>query len=94
MATDNSDNSTGHRFTKTEQRIVDVLSDGAAHLRAELMELLPDPEMGVVKNLNNHLGSIRKKIRPSGQDVLCVIVNRRLAYRQVRTLASAVDGKR
>lgn len=72
-------------FTPTQQKILDVLSDGLAHLREELHACLPD-ELGPLKNVQNHITAIRRRLRPKGQDIVCVISNRGIRYMHVRLL--------
>ena len=78
-------------FTPTQQRIVDLLSDGRAHTREEVQKCLVD-ELGPVENIRPHLTSLRKILRPHGKDIACQLLNRKSYYVLVRVLASAVDG--
>ena len=80
------------QFTPTQQRIVDLLSDGLPHTKRELFECLVD-ELGSINNIWPHLTAIRKKLRPRGHDILCEIYNRKCHYRHVVLLRSAGDGK-
>lgn len=73
-------------FTPTQQRILDVLSDGLPHTPEELHGCLDD-ELGDIENIRPHLTAIRKQIRPFGADILCVIHNRTAHYQHVRLLA-------
>lgn len=74
------------RFTPTQQRILAVLADGEAHTRSELL-LCVDPEgFAVPVNLQNHISSIRKILRPAGQDIICEFAYRKFHYRQVRLI--------
>ena len=79
-------------FTPTQQLIMDLLSDGEPHKRAELLNAI-DP-LCTPNTLQTHLSNIRKVIRPSGEDVVCELRERGIWYRRVRLLASAYDGKR
>lgn len=81
------------KFTPTETRILAVLSDGMPHRRDELMRCLWD-ELSSRAALKMQLSNIRAKLRPIGQDIVCEWYNRGLSYRQIRLLASAVDGRR
>lgn len=76
------------RFTPTQSCIVAALSDGEAHPPAELLLCLQDAQASV-STLWVHLSHIRAKLRPLGEDVLCVLHNRRPAYRHVRLLKPA-----
>lgn len=75
-------------YTPTEQRIIDVLADGEAHPRSELMACIED-EMALPSALALHLVNIRKKLRPLGQTVLCLNNGkvRPTAYQQVRKIS-------
>ena len=53
-----------------QQRMMDLLSDGNPHTSKELHGCLED-ELGPVSNIDPHLDAIRKKIRPTGQDLIC-----------------------
>jgi hypothetical protein len=77
-------------FTKVEKRILDVLSDGLPHRKEELHPCLSD-ELGPVTNAQRHISSIRKKIRPKGEDIVCELVARRINYRHVRLLRSVAS---
>jgi hypothetical protein len=78
-------------FTPVQSRMLEVLRDGLPHTRYELHDCLQD-EMGPISNIRSHLSSIRKKIRPFGEDIICELANRRICYRHVRLLASPLDG--
>lgn len=82
-------------LTPTEQRIIDLLSDGYPHHRLDLMKLLDD-DMTSWKTLAVHVYNIRRKIRPTGRDVITELVNPRAHphYRLVRLLGSACNGYR
>ena len=79
------------KYSKTQLAILDVLKDGLPHLRDELIKCLGDPLVERVY-LNQHLARLRKLLRPSGEDIVCELLNRRISYRHVRLLASAVNG--
>ena len=81
------------QFTRTQQAILNVLADGLPHARQEIHACLPD-ELGAMSNIRAHLSNIRKGLRPMGQDIICEWAKRQYCYRQVRLLASAIDGKR
>lgn len=71
-------------FTPTEQRIIDLLSDGQPHHRSELMGCLSD-DLAKDGNFGAHLTAIRKKLGTltPQETVLCVLVSRRICYRRV-----------
>lgn len=73
------------KVTPTQKAILQVLSDGLPHSKAELHACLPD-ELGKLSNITWHLAEIRKVLRPRGQDVLCEYRDRARLYRWVRLL--------
>lgn len=75
------------RYTPTQQRMVDVLSDGQPHRREELHACLVD-ELGAVENIRVHLSALRAKLRPLGEDILCEYRGHQFYYRHVRLIAS------
>lgn len=77
-------------FTKTQQALINLLSDGHPHTRSELHDLCGPSSL---KNVRCHLSMIRKKL-PRGEDIVCRIVNRRICYQHVRLIGSAYNGKR
>ncbi len=81
-------------YTPTQQRLLSVLADGLSHTRAELRACIND-ELAGPGALWSHLHLLRKRLRPSGEDVICELRNGRIiCYRHVRLLASSTDGKR
>ena len=81
------------QYTVTEQKILDVLSDGQPHSQEELHACLWD-DQGSLANIRPHITHIRQKLRPLGQDIICEYIDRRRLYRHVRLLHSANDGYR
>lgn len=85
-------------FTPTQQRILDLLRDGERHLREEILEVIGNgtiDEVGTKLNLRQHIFHMNKKLRPIGQEVVCIIgKSYSIGYRHVRLLVSANDGKR
>jgi hypothetical protein len=74
------------RYTPVEQRIVDALSDGEAHLADGLVCCLHD-ELGGRLNLRAHVSNIRKKL-PPGEYLVCEFRSRQIFYRHVILLSS------
>lgn len=72
-------------FTKTELAILEVLKDGVPHEPAELLLCLNN-DMSTKHNLVPHLNSIRKQLRPAGQDIICKSLGRRVQYVWIRLL--------
>lgn len=79
-----------NKFTPTQQRMLDTLSDGRPHTRAELHACLAD-ELGSTSNISSHLSEIRKALRPKGQDIVCQYYRRTFMYRWVRLLTRHYD---
>jgi DNA-binding response OmpR family regulator len=69
-------------YTPTEQRMLDLLSDGAIHTKEELFRCLWD-ELSRVETIQKHLSLLRKKLRPGGHGVMCDHLYR---YRLVRLI--------
>jgi hypothetical protein len=72
-------------YTPTQRRMLRLLADGRPHPRAELKACLVD-ELGDWNNVQFHISRIRKRLRPKGQDILCVVANQQISYRHVRLL--------
>ena len=80
-------------FTPTQQRILNVLSDGMPHTKEEMRDCLND-ELSGGNNLRVHLTYLRKKLRTVGQTIVYEFQwPNKMLYRHVRLLASANDGK-
>lgn len=75
-------------FTPTQRCILSILADGLPHRPAEIRSCLPD-DMALVNTLRTHLSNIRKKLRPKGEDIACVIHCRRMCYQHIVLLAAA-----
>ena len=58
-------------YTPTEQRIIDLLSDGLPHTRADVIKCLKD-HLADFNTLAVHMFNLRRKVRPCGQDILLV----------------------
>lgn len=74
-------------FTPTEQRILDVLSDGKSHIRAELLRCLDD--LSIESSVRPHLMRLRAKLRLRGETIVRVWVQRRCEYQHVRLVGVA-----
>ncbi len=73
-------------FTPTQQRIVDVLSDGKPHRKQELVSCLWD-ELGNSSTVAVHICAIRKLL-PPGEDIVCVVRYQSAYYQHIRLLRS------
>ena len=75
------------QFTVTEQKLVDILQDGEPHARKDL-QLAIDGEYTAAVTVRQHISSIRKKLNPIGQTIVCTLLNRQIQYRWMRLLHS------
>ena len=75
------------KYTKTEQQILKLLSDGRRHTKDELKELLTQNNLNMNAALNMHITRIRKKLQPIGEDLICEFSARRIHYRHVRLIS-------
>lgn len=73
-------------FTKTQQSILHLLSDGARHSVKQLHGILPD-ELSSYRTVAKHICLIREKLRARGEDIVCEYYQRRLHYRHVRLIS-------
>jgi DNA-binding response OmpR family regulator len=72
-------------FTPTQRRMLLVLADGLPHRPQELHACLHD-DLGPLSNIRWHIGKLREKLRPLGQDIVCEVNCRRFYYRHVKLL--------
>lgn len=71
------------KFTKTEQLILEVLSDGKPHHRSEIME---KADLMSMSSVSEHICRIRKKLVRVGQTIPCVLTGRKIHYQHLRLL--------
>lgn len=74
--------SEGNGFTPTERAMLEIFSDGERHPLQELKGCCGPCSPITVKT---HLSNIRRKLRPRGEDIVCVF-NRGYFYQHVRML--------
>ena len=74
-------------FTETEQKIMNVLSDGNCHLMKELQLCLYDT-LSPSTTVHVHLTAIRNKLRPIGQNISTTYQDGVFYYRHVRMIAA------
>jgi hypothetical protein len=79
------------KLTPTQQRMLDLLSDGLPHNKAELHALLWD-NLSYANTIQVHISALRKVLRARGEDILCEFIHRRLHYRHVRLLSCVGTG--
>ena len=58
-------------LTKTEARIMELLSDGLDHPQDALVDCLED-SLATRVNLKNHIFNLRQKLKPERRDVVCL----------------------
>lgn len=75
------------QFTQTEQRILLATANGEGH-RVEVLLACFEDDTADKKNLGNVLYSLRKKLRPMGQDLIVQSFGRKVMYRRIRHLHS------
>lgn len=80
------------KFTVTQQKLLDVLSDGLPHTKGELKKCLPDPEYSEDINVTWHIIKLREQLKPIGQTIVCEFANRKRLYRHVRLLTPVSKG--
>lgn len=77
------------KFTATQQKFMDVLSDGLPHSKEELAKCLWD-EQGDIDNVKIHFSNMRKVLNPQGQDIVTKYVGGRVHYMLVRLISKSV----
>jgi hypothetical protein len=81
---------TKHIYVGIQHRLIEMLSDTRPHLREELMLCLNDGQ-ATPRHLSRHIGALRRKLRPIGHDIVCVLMNRRIGYQHVMLLSQDGD---
>jgi hypothetical protein len=71
----------GLKLTPTEQLLYDALGDGKPHYPLDLMEMMD--ELAVRADLHNHISRLRKKLNTVGEDIVCQLTGKIVAYRRV-----------
>lgn len=75
------------KFTKTEQKILDFLSDGRGHRPAEICEYLGEGEYEVaVPTLRVHVMNINKELRKIGEAVKAIANGKTTYYQHIRLI--------
>ena len=73
---------TNVKFSPTQQAIIEVLADGLPHKRQELLDCFDDPLITNI-HLNVMLCQLRKKLRPLGWCIDCVLIQgRQIGYKR------------
>lgn len=85
--------SNGNGKLTVPEKMLALLADGMPHLRRDLHDCLYD-DSGKLSNIQVHISNLRRQLRPRGQDIVCEITPKGIAYRQVRLLASPYDGRK
>lgn len=76
------------KFTPTQTRILEVLSDGLMHPKCQLQACLND-DMATDRTLSVHLTYLRQILNPRGEDI--VFINAGIkgrGYRHIRYISS------
>ena len=80
-------------LTPTQQKIIDLLSDGLKHSREELHNLI-NPNANK-SNVHIHISQLRKLLLSRGEDIAGEVgFGMRITYRHVRLLVNPNDGRR
>ena len=79
------------KFTKTEQKILDILSDGRPHLLSELRAALWD-EQSHDSGIRGHVFRMRRKLWVKGHDIISTWKDRKSYYQHVILLRSPYNG--
>lgn len=76
-------------FTKTEQKIIDLLSDGKGHRPTEICEHLGEGECEVVKSaMMVRVSELNKKLATIGEKIACMSRGKWVYYQHVRLIKS------
>ncbi len=77
-------------LTRVQARMLALLSDGQPHSRESLHALLWDTD-APVGNIHTHISTLRKKLRPLGQWIVCEYARRTIHYRRIILYAGSVS---
>lgn len=86
-------------LTPTEREIVAILADGQIHAKSEFYSVLQDSDLTYDENPNKsgalavHITSIRKILRPIGQDIVFVVRGWKHGYQHIRLLKNPTTGE-
>ncbi len=83
-------NNNGNEFTKTQQAMINVLSDGKRHRREELHACCGPSLRNTIRF---HISKIREKLRPKSEDIVCVAYKNTYWYQHIRLLNNPYDGR-
>jgi len=78
-------------LTRTHRALLEIFSDGKAHRPEELQAVLYDEYNKSREALRVHISSLRKHLRPKGEDILCQTFGRHIKYIHIRYLTSLQD---
>lgn len=76
-------------YTPLEQQIMKLLGDGLPHKPEELMQFF-DP-LAERQSMYNVVCSLRKKLKPLGEDIVAQKIGWGVVYRRVRLLIVSTD---
>ena len=73
------------KFSPKQKEVLKLLSDGRRHSTAELHEIFkPSSEASV----RVAISTLRKKLQPMGEDIVCVFSYRKYYYQHVRLVGN------
>lgn len=78
------------KFRPVERRMIEMLSDGLYHTTKELQECLYDETSKAAVRV--HIHSLRKKLRPVGEDIACEMRYNKFYYRHILLLNGPTNG--
>lgn len=79
------------KYTPTEKRILNLLSDGEAHLIKDMISCLED-ELSDSKTVTVHITNIRSKL-PRDEWIVCEVKHRKTYYRHIIKYNQQSNGK-
>lgn len=77
-------------FTPTERRILEVLADGHAHPREQLLTCLLD-DQARPSMLQRHISNLRQKLSAKQETIICELRAGTIHYRRIRHIAFDSD---
>jgi hypothetical protein len=81
------------KYTATERRMLEVMSDGLPHSRDELWKCLAD-QLSKRQAIRPALSRLRIKLREIGEEVVCELHKQTIYYRHIRLITSRGDETR
>ena len=82
----------GIKYTPTEQRIIDLLSDGLMHSSNELLGCLEGADELSKSAVRQHIFNMRRKMAEAAEYISCEVYSGRLYWRHVRLIVTPENG--